>query len=246
MGKMNLLTSSYVGKVGATYGVKQRKTHFAKAVPFSHSPHNEKQTAAVAAFTLLNRLSAVIAKKMWKYLGLSDRQMYRSNAVAQWLKSTLVNNNFVLSEIAQVIPMDGSLTLDTVEFSAKDYSFSAKLTNTPDTSNILEEMVFLAVITNKCVSKFADVQTGRNIFASSIFEYIDFAYFQIIAFKAIPYYNKYKIKGLVLSAPVYVIIVNRVFYVLRWKWTAEPYVLDRCLYLPAGTEFIGNRTLFLR
>lgn len=243
---MNLLTSSYTGKVGATYGVKQRKTHFVKAVPFSHSPHNEKQEAAVAAFTLLNRLSAVIAKKMWKYLGLSDRQMYRSNAVAQWLKSTLVNNSFILSEMAQVIPMDGSLSLDAIEFSSQDYSFSAKLTNVLDTPDVSKEMVFLAVITNACVSKFADVRTGQNIFASSVFEYIDFAYFQVVAFKAIPYYYKYKIKGLVLSAPVYVIIVNRVFYVLRWSWTTTPYVLDRCLYLPAGTEFVGNRTLFLR
>lgn len=246
MGKLNILQSNYVGKVGATYGVKQRKTHFVKAVPFSHAPHNEKQKSACSAFVLLNRLSAVIAKKFWKYLDLSDKQMYRSNAVAQWLKATLVNNTFVLDEVAQVIPADGSLSLDALDFSAADYSFSMQLTNTLDTADVSKEMVFLAVITNTCVSKFADVRTGQNILARSVFEYIDFAYFQVIAFKSIPWYHKHKIKGLVLSAPVYVIIVNRVFYVLRWKWDSTPYVLDRCLYLPVGTEFIGDRTLFLR
>lgn len=42
MGFINLLTSSFEGKLGEAYGVRQYGKHFAKAIPFSHFPKNKK------------------------------------------------------------------------------------------------------------------------------------------------------------------------------------------------------------
>lgn len=47
MGKMNFLQGGYTGTLGETYGVKQRRTVFAKAKPFSHTPHNQTQKIAL-------------------------------------------------------------------------------------------------------------------------------------------------------------------------------------------------------
>lgn len=246
MGKVNILKSNYVGKVGETYGVEVKNKSYVKAVPFSHTPHNEKQNKACYAFSLLNRLSAVIAKNFWQYLDLSDKNMYRNNAVAKWLKSCLVNNQFVLANIENEIPADGSLQLQQFDFDYQTYLFNIVLKNTQETENINNEKVYISVVTNNAVSKFVQVAQGENIFASSMFDYIDFAYFQVLCFKEIPWYKKHKIKGLVLSAPVYVIIVNHVFYIMRWRWNGTPKVINHVLYLPAGTVFIQGHTMFLR
>ena len=246
MGKLNLLKSNYTGKVGQTYGVEQYKKAIVKAVPFSHTPHNEKQTKSKNAFVLLNRLSAVIAKNFWAYLDLSDKGMYRNNAVAKWLKDLLHDNTFVLSRISNIIPDDNSLQLLDFNYDYQTYIFQITLKNLVESANINDEKVYISVVTNEMVSKFVRVEQGENIFQSGMFDYIDFAYFQLLCFKEVPFYKKHKIKGLVLSAPVYVIIVNHVFYVMRWRWTSKPYVLNHTLHLPAGTVFIQDGVFYLR
>ena len=246
MGKMNLLKSNFVGKVGATYGVEQHKNTYVKAVPFSHTPHNEKQNKAKNAFILLNRLSAAIAKYFWSYLDLSDREMYKNNAVAKWLKACLVDNQFVLENLGEVIPADGSLQLSSFSFDHQTYIFQMELENTQETENIKNEKVYMSVITNRMVTKWVEVKEGQHLLGLGAFDYIDFAYFQVLCFKEIPFYKKHKIKGLILSAPVYVIIVNHVFYVMRWSWTVKPYVNNHTLYLPKGSVIIDNGVLFLR
>lgn len=246
MGNLNLLKASYTGKVGQTYGVEHYKKAIVKAVPFSHTPHNEKQKKAKNAFTLLNRLSAVIAKNFWAYLDLSDKDKYRNNAVAQWLKGLLQNNQFILSNISEIIPEDRSLSLLDFNYDYQAYIFQITLKNLLESANINDEKVYISVVTNEMVTKFVKVEQGENIYQSGMFDYIDFAYFQLLCFKEIPWYKKHKIKGLVLTAPVYVIIVNHVFYVMRWRWQSQPYVLDGTLYLPSGTVFIENGIFYLR
>lgn len=246
MGKINLLKSNFVGKVGEMYGVEQHHNTYVKAVPFSHTPHNEKQNKACSAFILLNRLSAIIAKNFWQYLDLSDKKMYRNNAVAKWLKSLLVNNQFVLENIKNEIPEDGSLQLKDFSFDYQTYLFQIELENKQETDNIKNEKVYMSVITNRAVSKWVEVKEGKNLLGNGIFDYIDFAYFQVLCFKEIPWYKKHKIKGLILSAPVYVIVVNHVFYVMRWSWEVKPYVKNHTLYLPPGSVIINNGVLFLR
>ena len=245
MGKLNLLKANYVGKVGETYGVEQHRKGFVKAIPFSHTPHNDIQNNSCKAFTLLNRLSAVIAKNFWNYLDLSDKKMYKNNAVAKWLKPCLQNHKFVISNISEVILEDNSLQLINFDYDYTSLVFQITLKNIVETAKQENEKVYISVITNNAVTKFAKVEQGQNIFQSGVFDYIDFAYFQLLCFKSIPFYKKHKIKGLVLTAPVYVIIINHIFYVLRWKWSSEPYVLNHTLYLPKGTVFIQNNVFYL-
>ncbi len=245
MGKLNLLKANYTGKVGETYGVEQYKKAIVKAIPFSHTPHNDKQNKSCRAFSLLNRLSATIAKNFWAYLDLSDKKMYRNNAVAQWLKPLLQDHEFILSKISDVIPQDSSLQLVNFEYDYKTFIFQITLKNLLESTNINDEKIYISVVTNQMVSKFVRVVQGENIFQSGMFDYIDFAYFQLLCFKEIPWYKKHKIKGLILTAPVYVIIVNHVFYIMRWRWSSKPYISEHTLYLPSGTVFIENGVFYL-
>lgn len=94
MATVNLLTSSFNGKLGAHYGVSQYNKKYVKAVPFSHSPHNAIQNKSVRAFEVLNRISAIISKSFFPFLPLSTRKMSKINAVASFLKPTVKNHKF--------------------------------------------------------------------------------------------------------------------------------------------------------
>ena len=65
MGKINLLRAGYEGKVGQTYGVAKKGLYDIKAVPFSHTPHNNSQNQAKNRFIGLNRIASAVVKKMW-------------------------------------------------------------------------------------------------------------------------------------------------------------------------------------
>ena len=82
MGQMNFLQGGYTGTLGQTYGVKQRRTVYAKARPFSHTPHNKAQRDSFSAFSILQRFCAGINKNFWQYSGLSDRKRNRQNVTA--------------------------------------------------------------------------------------------------------------------------------------------------------------------
>lgn len=246
MGKLNLLKSSYIGKVGQTYGVEQYNNTYVKAVPFSHTPHNAKQRNAKNAFVLLNRMSANIAKYFWKFLNLSDKDKYKNNAVAQWLKTCLENNEFILDNIENVIPKDNSLQL--VDFTI-DYStayFEIKLKNNVTSENVEEEKIYISIITNKAISKITKIETGINILASGYLDFQNVVYIRLFCFKSIPWYKKRKIQGLILDKKIYIIIVNHVWYVLRLSWSFTPYVENHTLFLPKDTIIIQNGTLYLR
>lgn len=112
MGKINLLTSSFNGKVGELYGAKQYGSHYVKAIPFSHAPHSEKQNNAFSAFGCLNRFSSGIAKVFFSYLGLSNKTMLKHNAVAQLFKPCVENHIFNISNLSSIIKSDSSVTLE--------------------------------------------------------------------------------------------------------------------------------------
>lgn len=109
---MNLLTSSFDGKVGELYGTKQYGNHYLKAIPFSHAPHSEKQKNSFSAFGCLNRFSSGIAKAFFSYLGLSNKTMLKHNAVAQLFKPCVENHVFNISNLSQVIKSDSSVSLE--------------------------------------------------------------------------------------------------------------------------------------
>lgn len=231
MGKMNFLQSAYSGKVGNTYGVRQYRKNYVKAVPFSHAPHNVAQTRSVRAFSNLNRLSAVIAKKFWQWLELSDKSMYRSNAVAKWLKPCIKNGSFEPENINEVIPQDGSLRLVGVEYSLPAKTFTVELRNTVESSHVSDEKVFIAFVTNNGTVKWSTIAEGENIKVSGNFDFIDFSTWYIMAFKSIPWYGKRKIKGFTLYTNSEIIVVNGIWYLTRQSFETAPYVIDGVLHL---------------
>lgn len=116
MGKMELLKAGYTGKVGTIYGSKGHGKINAKVVPFSHTPHNENQKQAFSAFACLLRLSVFISKKLWEFLGLSNRKMLKQNAVAQWLKPLISAKTFDMSKFTDLIKDDHSQVISMARY----------------------------------------------------------------------------------------------------------------------------------
>lgn len=245
MGKMNLLKSNYIGQVGATYGVEQRHKAFVKAVPFSHAPHNEKQQNALQAFTFLNRLSSGIAKIFFPFLSLSDRKMYRNNAVSQWLKDSIRGGTFALENLSRIIPQDDSLVLKSYSYDSESMFFRLEIENVLENQNPNAEKIYIAAVTNRYVVKWQIQTQGGRYIGTGFFNYLDFAYFRFYAFKSYKRGNKWVQKGLCMSPPIYVIIVAGVFYTMRWPWVAKPYVIDETVFFPSENTYISSGILHL-
>jgi hypothetical protein len=109
MAFMNLLQSKFTGQMGQVVGSKWKNRNVIKSSIFSKAPPTAKQTDNVRAFEALNRISGVLAKHAWKYLGLKDKNMLRHNAVASWLKPAIQNHIFEPELIAEVIPFTGDM-----------------------------------------------------------------------------------------------------------------------------------------
>ena len=78
-----------------------------------------------------------------------------------------------------------------------------------------------------------------------MFDYIDFAYFQVWAFKARKGIKKWQLKGLSITDPIFVIIVNGVFFISRWRWQRIPFIIDGVLYLTPDNVEIEDGVLRL-
>lgn len=246
MGKINILKSGFTGKVGQTYGIEKRELYYIKAVPFSHSPHNTSQKQAKNNFVGLNRVASSVVKKMWKYLNLSDKSMYKNNALCKEWKNALTESTFVLENIKNVISEVGALEIKEIEYSPDLFTFIYSANELNKNLESKKQIIYLAIITNKLITKADIIGKGDSVVLSSVFDYIDFAYFQVWAFKAVPVIKKWKLKGLSISSPIFVIIVNGVFYISRWQWLNIPYVNNYILYLPQEPNYINNGILFLR
>lgn len=136
MATMNILSASVQGKLGVVYGVKQKKAHVLKAIPFSHSPHNETQTKCVRAFEKLNRLSGGIAKIAFPYLNLSDKKVLKHNAVATWLKPLIEDKTFQPSKLADIIEPSDETKINTFEV---DYEKNIITVSAETTEEVSEE-----------------------------------------------------------------------------------------------------------
>lgn len=246
MGKLNILKSGYEGKVGEVYGVAKKGSYIAKAVPFSHAPHNNAQRTAKNEFTGLNRVASRIVKVFWKYLNLSDKKMYRNNALCQKWKGALKGGTFSINNLQEVISNSDALIITTIKYDPQTFQFVYSATEQNPTQKTKNQAVYLGVITNRQITKADIVGIGDEVVLNSIFDIIDFAYFQVWAFKAVTNGKKYNLEGLSISAPIYVIIVNGVFFVLRWRWVRDPYVINKVFYLPPEPTFIESGTLYLR
>lgn len=246
MGKLNILKSGYEGKVGQTYGVAKKGRYIAKAIPFSHTPHNYSQTTAKDEFIGLNRVASRVVKKMWSYLGLSDKTMYRNNALCQEWKNALKGDRFTIENLKEVLSQEGALRIDTIKYDPQLFTFAYSANEVNPDEQSSNQIIYLAIITNRQITKADTTGRGNSVLLSSVFDYIDFAYFQVWAFKAVPGLKKWQLKGLSISDPIFVIIVNEVFFASRWRWQRVPFVIDEVLYLPPEPSRIEDEILYLR
>lgn len=102
MATMNLLTSSVDGKLGEMYGVKQYGKHFAKAIPFSHSPFTDKQKKAYSNFALLQKFCSGQWQAMKEIIPLRDPKLLPQNILAKEYKPMIQGAFFNLENIYSV------------------------------------------------------------------------------------------------------------------------------------------------
>lgn len=111
MGIVNLLNASVNGKLGEVYGTKQWGNHYLKAIPFSHTPHNEAQKQSFSAFQKLVRFSSGVAKDFKEYLPIKTALMTAANATAQLFKPIIKEKSFNITFLEDVITMDGTTVI---------------------------------------------------------------------------------------------------------------------------------------
>ena len=235
MGNLNLLKAGYNGKVGQTYGVETKGAFYIKAVPFSHTPHNNSQNQAKNRFIGLNRIASAVVKKM-----------YRNNALCQHWKNSLIGETFKLDNLKEVISQEGALKITQETYNPQNLNFvySAQETNPDEDSK--NQQIYLALVTNRNITKADTSGRGNNLILSSSFNYVDFAYFQVWAFKARKTIKKWQLKGLSISDQVFVIIVNEIFFASRWHWQENIFIQDEIFFLPSKPSYIENEILYLK
>jgi hypothetical protein len=134
MAEMNLLKAGFTGRLGQLSGAVVNHKYILKAGVFSKAPPTPRQTNNVRAFEALNRIAGAISKAGFQYLGLTEKNMLRHNAIAKFLKPAIKNHFFEPSLISEVIPADNSLRL--VNFSANASKNSVAIALVLDTSYI--------------------------------------------------------------------------------------------------------------
>lgn len=112
MATMHLLKSSINGSLGSHTGVTLHGKPIIKAKIWSKTPANPTQKASVRSFEKLNRLSSAIAKTFWQWLPLSDKKMYKHNAVAHFLAGVVSGHTFDPEEIKNIIPTGEEVHID--------------------------------------------------------------------------------------------------------------------------------------
>lgn len=148
MGRLNLLKGSFEGKVGEIYGAKQRRKCFAKAVPFSHTPHNSAQKNAFSAFQCLVRLSSGLSKYAWYMFGFYAKDMSKHNKICQFLRPLVSGGVFNLPKIADLLYKDGSFTLSGLIVAEPQTSLSVDFAVSAKTSPTASLESFFCVVNN--------------------------------------------------------------------------------------------------
>ena len=240
MGKINILKAGYSGKTGQTYGVEKKDRFIVKAVPFSHTPHNHLQNKAKDKFIGLNRIASAVVKKFWYYLGLSDRAMYRNNALTRAWKQALEGDVFLLENLEKVIPNVGALQIIEDSFNYETFDFSYTIKDDEPLPEGQEQYIYASVVTNRFITKLDVSAKGQIATLKSTLGVVNFAFIQVYAFKARKYKNKWYLSGLSITEKKYIIVVNGIFYMSRWQWNVKPFIKNGILYLSSQDTTIKN------
>ena len=240
MGKINILKAGYSGKTGQTYGIEKKDGFIVKAIPFSHTPHNNKQVKAKDKFIGLNRIAAAIVKKFWPYLELSDKNMYRNNALTKAWKVALEGNEFLLENLKRVISDKGTLEIieNNFNYETFDYSYTAKDNEALPAG--CEQYIYASLVTSNFITKLDVSAKGQIATLISSLGVVNFAFIQVYAFKARKYKNKWYLSGLSITEKKYIIVINGIFYMSRWQWNIAPLIKDGILYLSSQDATIKD------
>lgn len=212
MGKINLLKADYIGKVGQTYGVRQYGQGIVKATPFSHSPHNTAQTKAVRAFEKLNRFSSYVAKTFWRYLNLSDKKMYKHNAVAKWLGVAVESGTFKLENLVKVIPSNPSLRFESVNIDFTSKKATVAIENSPLSPITTREDIFIALVTDNGTVKSGGAFSSISQTLELSWDYTDFVTISVVMFKSSVQQGKKIINGFCLYSEQTDYVVDGILY----------------------------------
>lgn len=193
---MNLLNSSINGKLGTIYGVKQRRKHYAKAIPFSHTPHNQRQQDNVRAFEKLNRFSSGVAKVFFPFMGLSDKTLLHHNQVARFFKPCIKNKVFNLQGLKEVITESNETVIKTFEINLEknEIHLIAQCYNVINKE--IKSAWFVGVVSSSGKVLFAttpDTNLFETTFSSQL---IETEKYSCITFCSVPINNHIKLSGL--------------------------------------------------
>lgn len=246
MGEINLLRADYIGKVGQTYGVRQYRQSIVKATPFSHSPHNATQNKSVRAFEKLNRFSAYVAKTFWRNLNLSDKKMYKHNAVAAWLKPAVKNHGFQLENIVEVIKPNPSLAITsvTVDFGAK--TASVAFSNEKFNPLVTSEKIFVALVTNNGTVKAGGAFDAVSQTLTFSWDYTDFVTLSVVMFKSSVLQGKKIINGFCLYSEDTGYVIDGILYTSLMPLLVQPHYENGILvFSDQDTEIADNILHFI-
>lgn len=231
MAQINILTSSYNGKLGTTYGTKQYKKHFVKAIPFSHAPRTEIQKESLSAFTKLNKVCSQIVKKYWQYLGLSDKKMYKNNALTQKLKNLIINKVFEPLNIYLVYPESPTIQINQSDIDNDKNTIAVSFLDNEIIKNDFNKQFLLIVFSETAITYINETTSKQNFFITKNVSNTEneHYYFLVISTK---YKNNQKIiESKIIKIKNNKYVVNGVWYILRLYWYNEPYVEEGVLYL---------------
>lgn len=146
MAEQKLIQGTFIGRVGGIVGQIQKGQPIIKSTSNGIVKTTKTQKKAVRAFECLNRLASAIAKQMWDRLNLSDKTMHKHNAVAQWLKPTIADKIFNLTEINQVIPLSDLLIIDNFIVNQSEGVLQVDITRKPELETLADLKTTLIVI----------------------------------------------------------------------------------------------------
>lgn len=246
MGKINLLKADYIGKVGQTYGTRQYRQSIVKAIPFSHTPHNTAQTKAVRAFEKLNRFSAYVAKTFWRYLNLSDKKMYKHNAVAAWLKPCVSSGVFSLENLVLVIPSNSSLSFGTVNIDFNNKTASVSFVNSAYSQYTTDEHIFIALVADNGTVKAGGAFSSVSQTVTFSWDYTDFVTLSVVMFKSSIQQGKKVINGFSLYSETGNYVIDGVLYTSLMPLSSSPTYNNGVLSFDnADIEIVSNIMHFL-
>lgn len=222
MGKINLLKADYIGKVGQTYGVRQYRQSLVKATPFSHTPHNTAQTKAVRAFEKLNRFSSYVAKTFWRNLNLSDKKMYKHNAVAKWLGIAVESGTFKLENLISVIPSNSSLRFGDIEIDFNSKTAIVAVENSPLSPITTKEDIFIALVADNGTVKAGGAFSSISQTLQFSWDYTDFLTLSIVMFKSSVQQGKKIINGFCLYSEQTEYVIDGILYTSLLPLTTSP------------------------